>query len=84
MKGASEMQPQIIEISGSPIKNSNTDLLIQAVLESSGLNLNLKGTCFWMTTAGFFLLLTKINYSTCSTIPIDYVKINPIAARFKE
>ena len=27
------MQPQIIGISGSPIKNSNTDRLIQAVLE---------------------------------------------------
>ena len=31
------MQPQILGISGSPIKNSNTDRLIQAVLESSGL-----------------------------------------------
>ena len=31
------MQPQILGISGSPIKNSNTDCLIQAVLESSGL-----------------------------------------------
>lgn len=31
------MQPQIIGISGSPIKNSNTDRLVQAVLESSGL-----------------------------------------------
>ena len=31
------MQAQIIGISGSPIKNSNTDRLIQAVLESSGL-----------------------------------------------
>jgi multimeric flavodoxin WrbA len=31
------MQPQIIGISGSPIKNSNTDRLIQAVLENSGL-----------------------------------------------
>ena len=78
------MQPQIVEISGSPIKNSNTELLIQAGLESCGLNLNLKGTCFWMTTAGFFLILTSINYSTCSTIPIDYVKNNQIAARFKE
>jgi shikimate 5-dehydrogenase len=32
------MQPQIIGISGSPIKNSNTDRLIHAVLESSGLS----------------------------------------------
>jgi shikimate 5-dehydrogenase len=32
------MQPQIVGISGSPIKNSNTDRLIQAVLESSGLS----------------------------------------------
>ena len=31
------MQPQILGISGSPIKNSNTDRLVQAVLESSGL-----------------------------------------------
>ena len=32
------MQPQIVGISGSPIKNSNTDRLIQTVLESSGLS----------------------------------------------
>ena len=32
------MQPQIIGISGSPIKNSNTDRLVQAVLKSSGLS----------------------------------------------
>ena len=31
------MQAQIIGISGSPIKNSNTDRLVQSVLESSGL-----------------------------------------------
>ena len=31
------MQPIIVGISGSPIKNSNTDRLIHAVLESSGL-----------------------------------------------
>lgn len=31
------MQPQIIGISGSPIKNSNTDRLVGAVLEASGL-----------------------------------------------
>lgn len=32
------MEPQIIGISGSPIKNSNTDRLVRAVLESSGLS----------------------------------------------
>ncbi|MFZ0611575.1 MAG: flavodoxin family protein [Desulfobacterales bacterium] len=32
------MHSQIIGISGSPIKNSNTDRLIQAVLDSSGLS----------------------------------------------
>jgi multimeric flavodoxin WrbA len=32
------MQPQIIGLSGSPIKNSNTDRLVQAVLDSSGLS----------------------------------------------
>ena len=32
------MYPQILGISGSPIKNSNTDRLVQAVLEASGLN----------------------------------------------
>ena len=31
------MYPQIIGISGSPIKNSNTDRLVQAVLAASGL-----------------------------------------------
>jgi multimeric flavodoxin WrbA len=31
------MQPKIIGISGSPIKNSNTDRLVKAVLKSSGL-----------------------------------------------
>ena len=31
------MKPQIIGISGSPIKNSNTDRLVKSVLESSGL-----------------------------------------------
>ncbi len=31
------MVPQVLGISGSPIKNSNTDRLIQAVLEASGL-----------------------------------------------
>jgi len=32
------MYPQIVGISGSPIKNSNTDRIIQEVLESSGLS----------------------------------------------
>ena len=32
------MRPDIIGISGSPIKNSNTDRLIQAVLDGSGLS----------------------------------------------
>ncbi len=31
------MYPQILGISGSPIKNSNTDRLVQTVLEASGL-----------------------------------------------
>jgi len=31
------MKPQVIGISGSPIKNSNTDRLIKEVLKSSGL-----------------------------------------------
>ena len=31
------MYPQILGISGSPIKNSNTDRLVKAVLDSSGL-----------------------------------------------
>lgn len=31
------MEPQIIGISGSPIKNSNTDRMVQAVLTASGL-----------------------------------------------
>ena len=46
------MQPQIIGISGSPIKNSNTDRLIQAVLESSGLSSE-------------FVKLSKINVRPC-------------------
>lgn len=31
------MDPKVIGISGSPVKNSNTDRLVKAVLESSGL-----------------------------------------------
>ncbi len=32
------MYPNILGVSGSPIKNSNTDRLVKAVLEASGLN----------------------------------------------
>ena len=46
------MQPQILGISGSPIKNSNTDRLVQAVLESSGLKSE-------------FIKLSKINVRPC-------------------
>jgi multimeric flavodoxin WrbA len=46
------MQPQIVGISGSPIKNSNTDRLIQKVLESSGLSTE-------------FVKLSKINVRPC-------------------
>ena len=46
------MKPQIIGISGSPIKNSNTDRLVQAVLESSGLSTE-------------FIKLSKINVRPC-------------------
>lgn len=46
------MQPQIIGISGSPIKNSNTDRLVQAVLESSSLTSE-------------FVKLSKINVRPC-------------------
>jgi multimeric flavodoxin WrbA len=46
------MEPQIIGISGSPIKNSNTDRLVQAVLESSGLSSE-------------FVKLSKINVRPC-------------------
>ena len=46
------MQAQLIGISGSPIKNSNTDRLIQAVLESSGLKSE-------------FIKLSKVNVRPC-------------------
>jgi hypothetical protein len=46
------MHSQIIGISGSPINNSNTDCLIQAVLESSGLSSE-------------FVKLSKINVRPC-------------------
>ncbi len=46
------MKPQIIGISGSPIKNSNTDRLIRSVLESSNLSSE-------------FVKLSKINVRPC-------------------
>ncbi|NDY72270.1 flavodoxin family protein [Desulfobacter hydrogenophilus] len=46
------MQARIIGISGSPIKNSNTDRLIQAILGSSGLNSE-------------FIKLSKMNVKPC-------------------
>ena len=46
------MYPQLIGISGSPIKNSNTDRLVQAVLKSSGLQYE-------------FVKLCKVNIKPC-------------------
>jgi len=46
------MNPQLIGISGSPIKNSNTDRLVQAVLEASGLGYE-------------FVKLSKVNIKPC-------------------
>ena len=46
------MYPQILGISGSPIKNSNTDRLVQAVLAASGLKAE-------------FLKLSRINVRPC-------------------
>ena len=46
------MRTQILGISGSPIKNSNTDRLVQAVLNSSGLKSE-------------FVKLSKINVKPC-------------------
>jgi multimeric flavodoxin WrbA len=46
------MKPQIIGISGSPVKNSNTDRLIRVVLESSGLSSE-------------FVKLSRINVRPC-------------------
>lgn len=46
------MNPQVIGISGSPIKNSNTDRLIQSVLEATGLKTE-------------FVKLSKINIKPC-------------------
>lgn len=46
------MYPQLIGISGSPVKNSNTDRLVQAVLEASGLEYE-------------FVKLSKANIKPC-------------------
>jgi hypothetical protein len=52
LKPISVMHLQIMGLSGSPVKNSNTDRLIQAVLESSGLS-------------SAFVKLSKINVRPC-------------------
>ena len=46
------MQPQIIGISGSPVKNSNTDRLIKVILEATGLEME-------------FVKLSRINVRPC-------------------
>ena len=46
------MQPQIIGISGSPIKNSNTDRLIKVILEATGLEME-------------FVKLSRMNVRPC-------------------
>ena len=46
------MKPQIVGISGSPVKNSNTDRLVKAVLEASGLSSE-------------FVKLSQINVRPC-------------------
>ena len=46
------MRTQILGISGSPIKNSNTDRLVQAILDSSGLESE-------------FVKLSKLNVKPC-------------------
>lgn len=61
------MNPQIIGISGSPVKNSNTDRLVQAVLESSGL-------------ATEFVKLSQVNIRPCiackGCVPDNICKVN--------
>ena len=52
------MRTQIIGISGSPIKNSNTDRLVQAVLNSSGLKSE-------------FVKLSKHNIKPCIKVLTD-------------
>lgn len=46
------MYPQILGVSGSPIKNSNTDRLVKEVLEASGLNSE-------------FIKLSRLNVRPC-------------------
>jgi multimeric flavodoxin WrbA len=48
----SKLYPQILGVSGSPIKNSNTDRLVQAVLAASGLKSE-------------FVKLSRINVRPC-------------------
>jgi multimeric flavodoxin WrbA len=61
------MQPQILGISGSPIKDSNTDRLVQTVLHSSGLESE-------------FVKLSSINVRPClackKCIPDNVCKVN--------
>ncbi|MCF8045846.1 MAG: flavodoxin family protein [Desulfarculaceae bacterium] len=46
------MEPQVIGVSGSPVKNSNTDRLVKEVLEQSGLSYE-------------FVKLSKVNIRPC-------------------
>jgi multimeric flavodoxin WrbA len=46
------MRPEVLGISGSPVKNSNTDRLVQSVLEATGLETE-------------FVKLSKINVRPC-------------------
>ena len=46
------MQPQILGISGRPIKNSNTDRLVNTILDATGL-------------ASEFVKLSRINVRPC-------------------
>lgn len=46
------MNPEIIAISGSPIANSNTDRMLQKIIEASGLN-------------GEFVKLSRLNVRPC-------------------
>lgn len=61
------MQPRILGISGSPIKDSNTDRLIQAVIDSSGLESE-------------FVKLSGINVRPClackKCVPDNVCKVN--------
>lgn len=61
------MPPKILGISGSPIKNSNTDRLVQAVLDASGLPAE-------------FIKLSRINVRPCRAclgcVPDNVCKVN--------